>query len=308
MKAVRINDLEICDLEKTDVISKFINEVDIDSFVWRYYINTFRQGWMMPEAHHHKAIELIHVIDGYGFMKFDDDVEKLTRNNALLISPGCAHQFYVDNDHQCTLVNLHFIIDDTPLAPLVQDDMLFPGVQIKSGKYKKFSQSEAIGTAMQTIVSELSNKQSGYKLGAALAFGQLFMELLRAYESQASSRAQSGAELVKRVREYIDANFGEEISPSSIAQELHFAPSYLMHMFKDETDMSLMEYVRMKRIEKSKRLLCDTDLKISAISAKVGIGNAQHFSTLFRKYTNVTPKEFRKMALLKNNTDTNIYK
>lgn len=291
-------------LEKRDLISKFINEVDLGSFVWRYYINTFNQGWTMPKAHNHKAIELIHVIDGFGFMKFDNDVEKLTRNNCLLIMPDCAHQFYVDDAHQCTLINLHFVIEDTPLATFSD----LTGISIESHEHKKFAQSEQIGAAMKSIVSELSNKQAGYELGAALSFGRLFVELSRVSENYKSRSEYTGRELVKKVEEYIDANLGEEISPASIAQALHFTPSYMMHVFKDLTDMSLMEIVRKKRIEKSKGLLINTELKISGISTRVGITNAQHFSSLFKKYTSMTPKEYRAMALLKNNTDTNIYK
>ena len=258
----------------------------------------------MPKAHNHKAIELIHVIDGFGFMKFDNDIEKLTRNNALLIMPDCEHQFYVDDEHQCTLINLHFVIEDSPLAEFSD----LTGISISSHEHKKFAQSEQIGSAMKSIVSELSNKQAGYELGAALSFGRLFVELSRASENYTSRSEYSGQELVRKVEEYIDANLGEEISPASIAQALHFTPSYMMHVFKDLTDMSLMEIVRKKRIEKSKGLLINTDLKISGISARVGITNAQHFSSLFKKYTSMTPKEYRAMALLKNNTDTNIYK
>ncbi|MBT3320478.1 MAG: helix-turn-helix transcriptional regulator [Clostridia bacterium] len=291
-------------MDKKDIVSRFINEVDIGSFVWRYYINTFNEGWMMPEFHHHKAIELIHVIDGHGFMKFGDDVQKLTKNNGLLIMPECEHRFYVDGDHQCTLINLHFVIEETPFDDLAD----LTGIKLNSHEHRKFAHSEPIGAAMQQIVSELSNKQSSYELGAALRFGQLFVELSRALEIRAPGSAQTGEQLVKKVGEYIDASLSEEISPSTIAEQLHFTSSYLMHIFKDATDMSLMEFVRIKRIEKSKELLSGTELKISAISVKVGIVNAQHFSSLFKKYTNMTPKEYRKMTLLKNNTDTNIYK
>jgi AraC-like DNA-binding protein len=290
-------------LEKRDMISKFINEVDLDSFVWRYYINTFEDGWTMPKAHNHKAIELIHVVDGFAFMKFDNDVEKLTRNNCLLIMPDCAHQFYVEDAHQCTLINVHFVIEETPNVSFAD----LTGISIGSHEHKKFSHSEQIGAAMKSIVSELSNKQTGYELSAALSFGRLFVELYRASEHYPSRSEYTGKELVKKVEEYIDANLGEDISPASIAQALHFTSSYLMHLFKDLTDMSLMEIVRKKRIEKSKALLINTDLKISTISARVGIANAQHFSSLFKKYTDMTPKEFRRMSLLQNNTDTNIY-
>ena len=297
-------------MDKKQIIKKFIDEVDIDKFVWRYYINTFSEGWSMPDYHNHQAIELIHVIDGQGFMSFGEDVEKLTRNNCLLIMPGCKHQFFVDDERQCTLINLHFIVEGTPLENLgdVGGGCLFPGVVIQRDEYLKFSDSVLLGAAMKKIVSELSNKSSDYQLYTALSFSELFIELSRVCETHLKTRESASAALTRKVIDYIDLNLAESISPKAIATELHFTPSYLMHMFKDAMEISLMEYVRIKRIEKSKSILSSTDQNISAVSQKVGISNSQHFSALFKKYTSMTPKEYRKMSMLSNNTDTNIFK
>lgn len=297
-------------MDKSTMIGRFIESVDIEKFVWRYYINTFTEGWSMPDFHHHRAVELIHVLDGYGFMKFSSDVEKLGKNNCLLIMPECRHQFYVDDNHQCTLINLHFIIDDTPLTDLNEKEgcSLFPGIVIQNDEYMKFSDSVQLGAVMQRIVSELSNKQKDYALCTSLCFGELFIELSRVCENHLRSRESASKQLTRKVIDYIDLNLAEDISPKTIAQALHFTPSYLMHMFKDAMDVSLMEYVRIKRIEKSKSLLICSSETISHISQKVGISNSQHFSSLFKKYTSMSPKEYRKMAMLHNHKDKEIYK
>lgn|GEM_PF-1930873 len=297
-------------MENRALISRFITEVDIDSFVWRYYINTFNEGWTMPDFHNHKAIELIHVLNGHGFMKFGHDVEKLVKNNCLLIMPECKHQFYVDDNKNCTLINIHFIIEGTPLADF-RGDMnfcFFPGVIVPNDEYMKFSNSVIIGDIMKRIVDELSNKNSDYRLFTALGFSELFLELSRICSSLHKSDETASKELIRRVIKHIDLNLAEDISPNSIAEALHFTPSYLMHTFKDSMSISVMEYVRVRRIEKSKTMLRNTNNNITTVANKVGIANSQYFSALFKKYTSMTPKEYRKMALLRNNTDTNIYK
>jgi AraC-like DNA-binding protein len=297
-------------LDNKTLINKFISEIDIDKFVWRYYINTFNEGWSMPDFHNHKAIELIHVLDGHGFMKFNSDVEKISKNNCLLILPESKHQFYVDNNKNCTLINIHFITENTPLKNLGKntDACFYPGITVPNEEYLKISNSVKLGEIMKKIVDELTVKNTDYKLYVSLSFSELFLELSRICSSLLKSRRSTSKELLKSVIKFIDMNLAEDISPNKIAQELHFTPSYLMHTFKNSMHISVMEYVRVKRIEKSKMMLRNTSSNITTVAQKVGISNSQHFSALFKKYTSMTPKEYRKMALLQNNTDTNIYK
>lgn len=52
------------------------------------------------------------------------------------------------------------------------------------------------------------------------------------------------------------------------------------------------------RVEWAKALLADTDEKITSIALQVGCASLQHFSTLFRKVTGVTPSEWRKQRAI----------
>ena len=57
--------------------------------------------------------------------------------------------------------------------------------------------------------------------------------------------------------------------------------------------MSLKDYVNRLRVEKAKKLLKETDLKISEISRKLGYSQMSYFGSIFRKLEGCTPKEFR---------------
>jgi len=297
-------------LDKKNLVCDFISEFNAEEFVWRYYTNTFQEGWAMPDFHNHRAVELIHVLEGHGFMKFKSDVEKITKNNCLLIMPASEHQFYVENNESCTLINIHFIIEGTPLEKLNIGDSssILPDVTVPNDEYLKFSNSTKLGEIMKKIVDELDNKNQDYKLYLSLCFSELFIELSRICTNLFQICPPASETLLNEVVDYIDMNLAEDISPSTIADALHFNSSYLMHTFKETMKMPVMEYVRLKRIEKSKRILVDTNYNITQVAHKVGIANSQHFSTLFKKYTFMSPKEYRKISLIRNNTNTNIYK
>ena len=54
-----------------------------------------------------------------------------------------------------------------------------------------------------------------------------------------------------------------------------------------------MEYVTGVRMEMAKNYLRHTRLPVAAIAEKLGYDDAGYFGKVFRKYTGVTPKNYR---------------
>ena len=49
----------------------------------------------------------------------------------------------------------------------------------------------------------------------------------------------------------------------------------------------------MVRIEESKRLLANTDYSVIDIAVASGFGDQSYFSRVFKKYTGLTPRQYR---------------
>lgn len=79
-----------------------------------------------------------------------------------------------------------------------------------------------------------------------------------------------------------------------IAAELHFSSAYLRYLFKRETKRSIWDYVTELRIEEAKYLLATTDKKRYEIASEVGYESPEHFSRMFKRYTGVSPADYRK--------------
>lgn len=105
-----------------------------------------------------------------------------------------------------------------------------------------------------------------------------------------SSSEKSVAEIIK---EYVDSHYAEDIGRQSLESILYFDPDYASRLFKKETGYSFMNYVIQKRISEAQKLLKNTDLSISQISATVGYDNYSYFTRLFKKETGLTPIEYR---------------
>lgn len=111
------------------------------------------------------------------------------------------------------------------------------------------------------------------------------------YILEVSNSKYSGT--VTDIIRYVDSYFYEEISLKTLSQHMHFHPAYLGRVFKKETGQVLTDYLNGVRIEKAKYLLMNSSKKASDIGVEVGFTNSNYFYAVFKKYTDLTPTQFR---------------
>ena len=87
-----------------------------------------------------------------------------------------------------------------------------------------------------------------------------------------------------------------ELTLESLATAIGTNRSYLSILINSRMKQGFSEYVNFYRIKEAKRLLKDTDHKVSTISVEVGFGTQQSFYTAFRAAEQLTPTQYRKAA------------
>ncbi|MBM7582351.1 two-component system response regulator YesN [Caldicoprobacter guelmensis] len=115
-----------------------------------------------------------------------------------------------------------------------------------------------------------------------------FMDTM--YETKKVRNARSLGEALKYIRE----NYNRDITLEDVARSVYISPYYLSHLFKEELNITFLEYLTMVRMEEAKKLLKDTSLSIVAVASQVGYDDASYFSKVFKKYVGVTPAQYRK--------------
>ncbi|MFB5677873.1 response regulator [Paenibacillus terreus] len=101
--------------------------------------------------------------------------------------------------------------------------------------------------------------------------------------------------IVAKATKYIHENYAQKgLTLHEVAQKIHVSPNYLSYLFKKYTDCNLWEYVIKLRMEESKKLLLNTDLRRYEIADKVGYESPEHFSKIFKKYFGVSPSQIKK--------------
>jgi len=98
---------------------------------------------------------------------------------------------------------------------------------------------------------------------------------------------------IRLAKELILQSLDREISLQSLADRLYLHPKYLSGLFKKETGQNLSDFVTNARLEKAKRLLAETHIKVADVAALCGFTNTKYFMTVFKTKIGVTPSEYR---------------
>jgi len=152
----------------------------------------------------------------------------------------------------------------------------------------------SIGVA---LVAELDSGQPNGKLYAESLVNTLAVHLLRHYSTESVvADLQFGGlppHRLRHVTEFIEENLENDLSLAEIAQAADLSPYHFARSFKKTTGFTPIQFLMQRRIEYAKSMLCETELTIAEIGLSAGFKNQSHFTTLFRKFTTMTPKAYR---------------
>lgn len=99
--------------------------------------------------------------------------------------------------------------------------------------------------------------------------------------------------IVLRTKEFIDENLRSELTVTMIADAVGVTSGYLSRVFSANEGKTLIRYVSEKKIAKSKQLLEDEKNSIRMIATEIGFSSPSYFIRFFKKFTGVTPKQYR---------------
>lgn len=121
------------------------------------------------------------------------------------------------------------------------------------------------------------------------------MILVSDYINEKKTEA-SGKSIVEDIRTYIARHYSSGITVKDIAIHFSYNPNYLNNLYKSETGETILDYVTRYRMEEAKRLLRTTQMRVIDICGLVGYSQEAYFKTLFKRYTGLSPKEYRVLS------------
>jgi AraC family transcriptional regulator len=101
---------------------------------------------------------------------------------------------------------------------------------------------------------------------------------------------------MRRVLEYIEERLGGDLSIKTMASEVDISPVYFARAFKAAIGQSPHQYVLVRRIERAKALLRNTEIPVVDIAFSVGFSSQSHLSHWFTRQVGVPPAAYRRPA------------
>jgi AraC-like DNA-binding protein/ligand-binding sensor protein len=103
--------------------------------------------------------------------------------------------------------------------------------------------------------------------------------------------------VITRAKEYIQEHQTENLRLGHVAKAVNTSTFYFCKMFKKVTGINFTDYLSRVRIEKSKNLLLNPNLRVSEIAFEVGFQSLTHFNRVFKRILGQSPTEYRTQLL-----------
>lgn len=198
--------------------------------------------------------------------------------------------FPVQSGNLCIILHEIGSLDKTPLIPSLNQFFSFTG-----------NTSYALKAAVSSPHASVTELNTAY-LECCYCFkhhAKSQKKILYYSEENIPLDVQSAGSQnlpLKKALQYMEDNYGEQISLPDIARAAGLNASYLSRLFKKETGESITGHLTRLRIERAKELLKDDSLRLRDIAEAVGFNDVSYFSNTFKKTAGISPTEFRTIS------------
>ena len=260
------------------------------------YVSTSKyEGDWQSILHSHPFSELFYVINGQGAFLAEGSEFPVKQNDMVIINPHVQH----------TEKSL-------PGAPLNYIVLGIEGLSFSFGRlataragvssqptpdtvYKHNMSKTNVYSYLNIMLEEITEQQEDYEAVCQNLLEVLLICILR---SGSLSVVPDNSRILNRectqIKNYLDANYSEDITLDTLSALTHMNKYYLAHTFTKYMGLSPINYLLQKRIQEGKSLLESTSYSIAQISDLLGFSSQSYFSQAFRKATGMTPMQYRK--------------
>ncbi len=99
-----------------------------------------------------------------------------------------------------------------------------------------------------------------------------------------------------RVKRFIEANYGEEISLLEAARVAALERSYFSTFFRKKVGINFRDWLGQVRVAKAMAMFEREDWTVSEVAFAVGFADLSTFTRTFKKVTNMTPSLYKRMV------------
>lgn len=191
-------------------------------------------------------------------------------------------------------------ISGTPLAEHIKNFSFF-SYAVSEALYVNDYEREQFLSWLERLQTELATPADDFQRNIVCAQLEMVANyLMRFYARQFERRKQPDHDVLVRFEQLLGEYFQSEKpltlglpSVKYFAESVYLSPNYFGDLVKAQTGQTAREYIQRAIVQTMKQCLLASDAPVGDIAYQMGFQTTQHFSTLFKKATGMTPKAFR---------------
>lgn len=251
--------------------------------------------------HDHDFWEMVYVYSGRGFCLNAGEHFEFNSHQLILTPPFTTHEFESHDNTSHEQISLAIYPDFLKEASIarVQVNELLTRIEQTKGFIIDVPEVDilSVENSLETISQEFLFQRANYESVISLEIARLLIAIDRfLFEEQVSfPQFNDLPYVIHEAIRLIELRYHEIVDLENLLDHIHININtrYFIRLFKKHVGFAPIQYLNRVRIEKSCSLLFHSSLSISLVALDVGFGDLRFFNRQFKRFTGLTPKEFR---------------
>lgn len=247
-----------------------------------------------------ECTELVYILSGNARVRRKGDgqlQEGMAVPGTSWLVPARTHEtlLELDGSTEC----LHIFLPDTLIERSALADYEIDPARTKltyAGGFLDPVLGQIAGMLRSVLVLEHGPAGRMFVEGVRIA---LAARLIDQYRQDGTSRAPRPSSLdarrLRKVLDFIEARFGDDLSLDDLARQACLSPFHFTRLFADATGLSPHRFLTRHRVEAAKSRLMRDQASLVEIALDTGFGSQANFTRVFRKATGMTPGVYREL-------------
>ncbi len=257
--------------------------------------------------HRHSFYHLLFFTAGGGTHTIDFERFPVLPGQIYFMIPGQVHSWFFEGDIDGYVVNFseQYMYS---IAGALQYQGQFPFLlgNAADSVVDMGAAAEDVEALLSAMAAEtMADKPLAQDMVRALLM-QVFITVARHVNVYGAGMQQNGLPVLQSFRALIEQHYTSLHLPQQYAPLLHITPNHLNAVCTQVTGKSAGTLIRERVLLEARRLLVSPGITVAEVAWQLGFVDNSYFSRFFRKYTGITPAQFRQQAGTNSNTCTHV--
>ncbi len=277
---------------------KITNLISINKIVTIHYYELDKNFYFDGESHN--FWEMVFIDSGSVEIKSNNNTYHLTQGDIIFHKPNEFHTLKADRNSASNVFVISFVCSSEAMNFFKGKTMCVPS---KLKKYictliEEYSQTFNPMSVEDTKLELREDSPIGGQQMIRTHLEQFLIMLIRNEDTNHNSRMFMSKEsmenhLVSQMMSQIEERVYEKISVEHVCKMFNYSRTYLSKIFKSYSGYTILEYILMNKIRVAKKLIREGNYNFTQISELLAFDNPHYFSRVFKRITNMTPKDYK---------------